>query len=176
MPDQPPFGIRRGTWAEVRVERRISSADPGEVELTLLETISGQHRDLPGGTLFFARKAYNGSSQRMDMMVTTALLPDGREIRVNAFAYDRQRNAGLTGSIIRDRDGEVESALAQGGLAVLNNAVNSVPLVSNNPLSTGVDTTTQQLIRQEQQNAPRPAQAVIEVSPQTFFIQIAESL
>lgn len=176
VPDQPPFGIRRGTWAEVRVERRVSSADPGEVEITLLETISGQHRDLPSGTLLFARKAFNGRSQRMDMMITTALLPDGREIRVSAYAYDRQRNAGLTGSIIRDREGEVSSALAQGGLTVLSNAANSVPLVSDNPLSSGVDATTQQLIRQEQQNAPRAAQAVIEVSPQTFFIQIAESL
>lgn len=174
--DQKAFGIRKGTWAEVEIARRISSADFGEVEIRLINTIPGKFRDLPANTLLFAHTGYNQGSQRMNIQVTNALLPDEEEaINLMAYGYDLQRQAGLPGTIIRDREGEVAAATNQGVLTAVNSAVRNAPIVQGSPLTDGVETVTESLLDQENRFAQDAPTAVIEVPKQRFFIQIAKS-
>ena len=82
---------------------------------------------------------------------------------------------GLTGNIIRDRSGEVGSAVAQGGLAVLGGLANTLPL-GGDPLSAGIDETTDEMLDNDRRYAPEAASAVIEVPAQKFYIQLAAGL
>lgn len=174
--EQKLFGIRKGTWAEVEIRRRVSSADHGEVEILLLEPIHGRYRVLPASTILFARPVYNSGTERLDLQITNGMTPEDEEISLLAYAYDQTREAGLSGTIRRDREGEFSSAVNQGALAALQDAASRVPLGSGNPVSSGVEQATDTLINTEQKYAnPVPA-AVIEVTPQRFFIQFAQSI
>lgn len=173
---QQEFGVRKGTWASVRINRRISSADIGEIEIELIERVAGKYRDLPSGTLLFAATAYNEGTDKMTIRVTNALLPDADDVvRLEAYAYDLQREAGLSGTVVRNRDGEVKAASSTGALTALSTAVSSVPVIGSNPISAGVSAATDQLINTEQDYLPDNPSAVIEVPKQRFFIQFSQS-
>ena len=170
------YGIRKGTWAMVETTRRVSSADHGEIELVLLEPIRGKYKDIPAGTILFASKAFNAGTRKLTVQVTNALPIDSEiEIRFSAYGYDLNREAGLSGQIVRDRSAEVDSAVAQGAIAALGSTVNSIPMLGGNPVTDGIAEATDSLVSQEERYVPNAPTAVIEVPSQKFYIQIAKS-
>ena len=96
---QSRFGIRMGTWLRARLERNTTSADPGRLELVLIDEVVGDVKGLGQGTLLFADKAYNQSTQRLDMQVVKAITPEGDEFTLRGLIYDDKRNAGLPGLV-----------------------------------------------------------------------------
>src|SRR5690606_30753682 len=107
---QKPYGIERGTWLDIRLNRSVSSGDSGQAEFVLESDVAGSFQTLPSGTLFFANKQINMSTKRMEAFVTLAKLPGGKEIEVNGWIYSVNQTAGLTGVLERDREGENKAA------------------------------------------------------------------
>ncbi len=73
------FGIVIGTWFKAHIERRVTNADNGQVEVTLDEDVPGKTKTLPAGTVLFGQKAFNQVSQRLDISLSNGIMPEGIE-------------------------------------------------------------------------------------------------
>lgn len=111
------FGITIGTWFRAHIERRITNADNGQVEVTLDEDVPGKTRSLPAGAVLFGQKSFNQVSQRLDISLSNGITPTGVEFDVVATVYDKTKVSGLSGSVVRQRGTEVKSAASKGALA-----------------------------------------------------------
>lgn len=172
---EKPYGIKRGAWGEVRLDRQISSADSGWVEYTLEEDIVGQWRSLPAGTIFFGSKQINTQNRKLESKINLARLPDGTEIKMAGWIYSLNRTAGLNGRLERDREGENSAAAGNAALAGLGAAANQVA-GPGNVAGAVVDTYTGDLIANERRYTSQAPKATIHVSPQRALIQFAEPL
>jgi hypothetical protein len=47
------FGFPIGTWFQAQIERRITNADNGQVEVILDKDVPGKTKVLPAGTVLF---------------------------------------------------------------------------------------------------------------------------
>ena len=94
------FGIRAGSWARVLLPRSVSSSEPADIELELLDDLVGAHKTLPAGTVFFTRHRVNAATQRLDMEISLMVLPDGKEHRVVGTVHGLNKMAGLAGAVI----------------------------------------------------------------------------
>jgi len=167
--DESKFGIPIGTWVNAKLMRRVSSAEGGQIEFLTLDDIEGKYQTLPEGTVLFARKQINEASRRLESVSVTARLPDGREIQgVNFRVHSLDQTAGLSGQLIRDREGE----LANAGANALLNAAGSVALNAGDQATGGLaGGVRDDLIQNEQRNMRRRPKAVIEVAPQEVLLQ-----
>ena len=97
---QQKFGIRAGSWARVFLPRSVSSSEPADIELELLEDLVGTHRSLPAGTIFFTRHTINLATQRLDMSISLMVLPSGEEYKIAGTVHGLNKMAGLAGAVI----------------------------------------------------------------------------
>lgn len=116
------YGIRRGTWIKAELRRNINNAEPGDVELYLSQEVHGDKKSLAVDTQLFAAKALNNATQRLDMITTYAITPNGREFELKARIYDTLKVSGLMGIIDADEDKIIERGATQ-GLAALGSSV-----------------------------------------------------
>ena len=122
---EKPFGVKRGTWAEVSLSRPVSSADSGSVEYQLSDPVVGDFKTLPAGTVLFASKRINESTERLESQVYLAQMPSGEEVKLSGWVYGTNKVAGLPGSLIRDREGENVAASGNAALAGIRAAANA---------------------------------------------------
>ena len=97
---KPKFGVRAGTWARVFLPRSVSSSEPANIELELVEEIEGRHKNVPAGTIFFTKHTINSATQRLDMQAVLMVLPDGSEYSISATIHSSGMTAGLAGAVI----------------------------------------------------------------------------
>lgn len=168
-----PYGIQRGTWVNVRLDRTVSSSESGQAEFTLEADIAGSYQTLPSGTVFFATKQINMSTKRMEAFVNLAKLPDGKEIKVQGWIYSSNQTAGLTGILERDREGENEVAIGNAALAGLGTAASAVG-GGGTVAGAAIDSYTGEMVGNERKYGERAPAATIRVSPQRALLQISE--
>lgn len=168
---QRMFGISMGTWMRGSLTRQVSSAESGQIEFTLEESVLGKYRDLPAGTIFFSNKSFNSANKRLESVSVTALLPDGEEIQVQARIYGLDQTAGLTGVIQRDREGEFASISTKAALNTLSALTPEVDGAAGSAVSDVADG----LINTEEKNVQRQPTAVITVSPQRCLLKIVKT-
>lgn len=168
---QKKFGISMGTWMKVSLTRNVSSAESGQIEFTLEETILGRYKDLPAGTVFFANKSFNSANKRLESLVITALLPTGEEYQISAQVYELDQTAGLSGTIERDREAEVLSLSKRTALSTLA----AITPEAESVAGSAVSNLTDGMIGTEKDNVERAPRAVIRVNPQRCLMKVIKS-
>ena len=167
------FGIRAGTWARVYLSRAISSSEPADVELELLEDVVGLYRTLPAGTIFFTRHKVNPVSQRLDMDVIFMVLPDGQEMQISATIHSSGGSAGLAGAVITHSDTVAQASIRQNILAGTQEAI--VRSAINNPIAAVAGDVTEDVIESQKQALPTVPQFSVQLSPQEGLIRFRRS-
>jgi len=165
------YGISMGTWMKAELLRTVSSAESGQIELRLTESVSGRIKILPSETLLFAQKNFNSGSLRLEGITTTAILPNGEEIQMSARIYSTDKTAGLSGSITRDREGEM---IAAGTNTIIKTATKTLAATSTTgQVASGF---AGELLDNEQKNAPQTPTAIIEVVRQHVWLKLSKSI
>ncbi len=124
MPDRRhPFGIRLGTWVQARLPTRVSSVDPGLVELVVSRAVHGSWQTLAAGTLLFCRQELNSAARRLELLAVKGITPSGLEFRMQGRVFDTARIPGLAGMMTRDPAGILRRSASAGALAAGGNAV-----------------------------------------------------
>jgi len=170
--DKKEFGISVGTWIQARLMRPSSSAERGMIEFEITETVFGKYRDLPEETVFFAQKYVNEAEQRMESYTVLARLPDGEEISINATVHALDQSAGLPGSLVRDRDGEV---MVAGKNAALGLLAQTTRMSGGTVAEQAVGDVTGDLIEYERDYISDQPKAIIRVSDQPCLLKITKT-
>jgi hypothetical protein len=169
------FGITLGTWFRANLERRITNADNGQVEVTLAEDVPGNTRMLPAGTVLFGQKSYNQVSQRLDISLSQGITPAGEEFSVVASVYDHTKVSGLAGSVQRQRDAEVRSAAAKGALKTAQALLSTtLETTGAGAIADGVGQVGDELLDNERRFIHEPA-VLIQVSPQPVLVRVNQT-
>lgn len=167
------FGIRLGTWMPAKLNRDTSSAEPGSVELTISEDVIGDKRTLPAGTVLFANKTLNGSTKRMEMIVTNGITPSGQEFKLRGIIFDPLKVSGLSGIYAVDDKAIAKHGFQKGTVAAVGAATQTMGGL--NPLAAAGGAATRSIITDTggavEYNAPT---AIIYVSPQPLIIRVEE--
>lgn len=166
------FGINKNTWLKVELRRTVSTADRGEVELYLLENVPGRYRDIPRGTTFYGSPRINMALRRMDIIVSNGMLDNELEFDITAAAHDVNQQYGLMGKLIRNREGEVESAVGRGAIAAARDAIRPIA----GEAGAAVDSISGDLIDYEETYAPQAPRAIIQVVPQVLYLKVSEKI
>lgn len=170
--DADAFGIPLGTWARVQLKESVNSADKGEAELTLLDSLVGDYQTLPRGTKLFARKRFNNGTEKLDLEVSLALTPEHEEISdIQARVYDSAKREGLNGVVKRLRKEEIKALLSKSTM----NALGAVVPQANGVVDGVVSDISEGMIDQESQYLKSIPKATIQVSPQIAWIKISRS-
>lgn len=170
--DPNKFGVPMGTWVKAELLRPVSSAETGLIEFTLTEDLVGRLRTMPAGTTIFSEKAINESEKRLESLSQIATLPDGTEIKnISLRAFSLDKTAGISGTLIRDREGEFS---AIGSDAALSTISALAPAVEG-AAGAAVDSVTGGMIDNEKRYAPKTPKAVIRVTPQPVLLKVART-
>ncbi len=165
------YGIHMGTWMRGELSRNVSSAEPGLVEITLTNDVTGDRRVLPAGTTFFARQELNDATKRMELFVEKGITPDGNEFAVKGIVYDLQRISGLPGIVTVNKHNLVQHGTEKGLAAAVGGIADS--LASSSPLASAGATATQTMLNDTDPAVNYNATtSVIYVSPQNLEIRV----
>lgn len=167
------FGIRAGTWARIYLPRSVSSSEPADIEMELLEDVVGKYRTLPAGTIFFTRHRVNPATRRLDMEVILMVLPDGKESQVSATIHGSGKTAGLAGAILTHSNQIAQSAAGQSILAGTQEAI--VGSVINNPFAAVAGDVAKEVVESKKQALPTAPRFSVQVSPQEALIRFRRS-
>ena len=167
------FGIRAGSWVRVSLARTISSSEPNEIELELLEDVQGSTRLLPAGTIFFARHQLNSATRRLDMKVSLMVLPTGEEFKISGTIHNLGRLAGLSGAIITHSE-EVAGVIAQQN--ILEETKKQVARsIGNNPAARLAGSVVSGVVTSKQQALPPTPTFSVQVSPQEALLRFSRT-
>ncbi len=165
------YGIPIGTWVKAELRTGVNSADSGDAELVLLQSITGTRKTLERGTKLFASKTLNWGTERMDLSVSKVLTPGLDEFSISASVYDLGKREGLSGILKRRRKEEIK---AMGGKAALKTLGKTIPqgdtLVGGALTDLGGD-----LVDQEEGYLAQVPRGTIDVAPQMVFVKIEKS-
>ncbi len=168
--DKSKFGIPIGTWIKGELARPVSSAESGLIEFVITESIKGKYQTLPIGTVIFSNKSINEAQKRLESLSVTALLPNGDEFPgISMRAYSLDKTAGLSGTLIRDREGELKSSGSNAALSALSAATPSL----GTPAGSAINSVTDDLISNEKRYVDRAPRAIIQVSPQPVLLKVS---
>lgn len=167
------YGIPRGTWIRAELKRHTTSSDSSNIEFVITESLNGKYKTLEAGTVVFASKSFNTSSKRLEALTSAAVTPDGEEISgIVAYVYASDQSAGLSGTIIRDREGE---AIAAGKSGVLAAVADALPGAAG--VATGVvSNLSGEMITHEKNNIKGAPTAYIQVAPQTVWLKTTQKI
>ena len=168
---KPKFGVRAGTWARVFLPRSVSSSEPANIELELVEEIEGRHKNVPAGTIFFTKHRINSATQRLDMQVVLMVLPDGSEYSISATIHSSGMTAGLAGAVITHTN-KVASTAAKRN--VLDSTAQVIAQNVNPAASIAGNVATEVLDTQENALPTRPGYSV-QVASQEGLIRFGRS-
>lgn len=165
------FGIQKGTWIEAEILETVNSADSGFIQLRVTKSIVGRHSTLPSNSIFFANKAFNASSSRLEGSTNSLILPSGSEIDgITAFIHSTDKSAGLAGAVVRQRGKRIEN---QGKNILLQLAARSIPdggTGAATVLADGMDNTLNEI-----SNEIEEPKSFIRIQPQKVLLRVSES-
>ncbi len=166
------YGIRIGTWANVELQREVSSSDPADIEFYLLSPLVGDKQTLPANTKLFAKKSVNKNTLRVEFFISHGIMPNGQEFSLSATVYDVNDKSGLTGIVIRSRNKEIQAsatdtALSLGGEIVSRGLGDSIA-------GEGVEKITRDALNREKKHIPE-SKSYVQVKPQKAKIRIDKS-
>ena len=168
---KPKFGVRAGTWAKVFLPRSVSSSEPANIELELIEEIEGHHRNVPIGTIFFTKHRINPATQRLDMQAVLMVLPDGSEYSISATIHSSSMTAGLGGAVITHTDKVASIAVKRN---VLDSTAQIIAQNGNTAAKIAGNVATEVLDAQENALPTRPEYSVL-VAAQEGLIRFGRS-
>jgi len=173
---QRRFGILIGSWFEARMSRETTNADPGLIEIKIINDVEGNHRTLPAGTMLFASKRYNAGTKRLDLHIIQGVLPGGEEIIVDALVYDSSQVAGLNGIVVENNAGTISGGFKKGVINASRTIATTLTGVGS-PAGTVLDSTVSEVADAKQAAAVARdvAPYTIHVSPQPVLIQVQET-
>lgn len=170
--DKSKFGIPIGTWIKGELLRPVSSAESGYIEFVLSEDIEGKYKTLPAGTIVFSNKNINEPDRRLESLSVTIRLPNDDEFPgVSMRVYSLNKTAGLEGSLIRDRVGELQSS---GSNAALRTVAAITPQVSS-VAGTAINSITNDMVSNEQRYLNNAPKAIIKVQPQQVLLKVSRA-
>ena len=166
------FGVPMGTWVQAELVRSVSTAESGEIEIRLTEDLVGKYRTLPSGTTIFARQSINEPERRLEALGSIAITPNGSEFN-NVFfrLYSLNKTAGIAGTLIRDREGEIATT---GTNVALNTLSAMTPAVAG-PTGQAVGGLASGMLENERRNIPRTPRTVVRVEAQPVLLKVAKS-
>lgn len=169
------FGIRRGTWIKAELRRDVNNAEPGDVELYLIQEVHGKRRTLPVDTQLFADKGFNSATQRLDLITTYAITPSGREFVLKARIYDTFKVSGLNGIIDAD-DSKIATRGASTSLAALGSGILG-EVGGSNLIGQSLSKGGQSMINDQQRasDIETQRQITIFVAPQPLLLRVEET-
>ena len=169
------FGIVIGTWFKAHIERRVTNADNGQVEVIVDEDVPGKTKTLPAGSTLFGQKAFNQVSQRLDLSLSNGITPDGFEFDLSATVYDSTKVSGLSGSVVRQRGKEIRSVASRGALTSAKALMSAtIDNAAAGALVDGVGQVGDELLNNERRFIREP-RALIQVAPQAVLIRINQT-
>ena len=168
---KPKFGVRAGTWARVFLPRSVSSSEPANIELELIEEIEGRHKNVPAGTIFFTKHRINPATQRLDMQAVLMVLPDGSEYSISATIHSSGMTAGLAGAVITHTNKVASTAIKRN---VLDSTAQVIAQNRNPVASIAGNVATEVLDVQENALPTRPEYSV-QVASQEGLIRFGRS-
>jgi Bacterial conjugation TrbI-like protein len=170
------FGIPLGSWFRVRLARNVSNAESGQVELTTTEDVPGNARTLPAGTVFFADKAFNSGTKRLDCRLARGITPKGVEFTVRASCFDLQKQAGLNGVVSFDEKAVVNTGVQKGTLAALRSVARNMAGTTGAVVA-GASGAADSVLNDASQAAEQIASSpyTIYVAPQDILVRVDES-
>ena len=168
---KPKFGVRAGTWAKVFLPRSVSSSEPANIELELIEEIEGRHKNVPVGTIFFTKHRINPATQRLDMQAVLMVLPDGSEYSISATIHSSGMTAGLGGAVITHTDKVASTAVKRN---VLDSTAQVIARNGNPAAAIAGNVATEVLDVQENALPVRPEYSV-QVASQEGLIRFGRS-
>lgn len=166
------YGIRLGTWFEATIDRNISSAEPGLVEITLVSDVIGDKRTLNAGTKLFAEKQFNSATKRLELVVVKGITPRGQEFKMAGLVFDTSKNSGLPGIVNADTDKTIKRGAGKGLLAAAGAAARSVG--GSNPVGAAAGAASDSVL-QDQSNVVEQTtdqKLTIYVSPQPLLVRV----
>jgi len=170
--DPNKFGVAMGTWVKAELQRPVSSAESGLIEFTLTEDLVGKYRTMPAGTVIFSEKAINEAEKRLESLSQIASLPDGTEVKnISMRAFSLDKTAGISGTLVRDRDGEFSAIGADAALSTISALAPAV----EGAAGAAVDSVAGGVIGNEKKYAPKTPNAVIRVTPQPVLLKVAKT-
>jgi hypothetical protein len=167
------FGVRLGTWLEARVNRDVTNAEPGLVELTVTTAVVGDKKTLPAGTLLFAAKQLNAATKRMELKVQKGITPTGIEFAMAGQIFDMQRTSGLLGIISGDTGVSIKRGASKGALAAVGAAARAVPGPLSQAGGAAVDSVTNDAARIVDEETEQ--RLTIYVAAQPVLIRVEET-
>lgn len=173
-PDPPRFGIVLGTWISGHIDRQVSNADNGRIDVIIERDVVGHWGMLPAGSVLFGAKRFNSTTRRLDVTLVQGITPQGREFQLNATLYDSTRLSGLAGVVVRHRDQEVMVAAKRGVLATTGELLAAATGTTMEAVARGVTRAGNELLANEQRHV-QDAQWLIRVPPQRVLIRVDET-
>ena len=168
---KPKFGVRAGTWARVFLPRSVSSSEPANIELELVEEIEGRHKNVPAGTIFFTKHRINPATQRLDMQAVLMVLPDGSEYSISATIHSSGMTAGLAGAVITHTNKVASTAVKRN---ILDSTAQVIAQNGNPAAAIAGNVATEVLDAQENALPTRPGYSV-QVASQEGLIRFGRS-
>lgn len=174
-PEKSKFGISFGTWAEAKVQRSITNADAGEVEIILTQTLMGKFRTLESNTILYGVKSFNVGTNRLDVKITRGITPEDEEIKLSATVFnERKEFSGLSGVLIRNRNEEAKNIAKN---TLLQTAGVALQQISPGGLTgKAYDAATSQALQNEKRHLKQQNGAIIKVFPQSIYIRFDSSI
>ncbi len=172
--ERKDFGIVLGTWMAAKLVRPVTSADNAATEVILTEDVEGRRRVLPAGTTLFGDKRFNSASERLEVVFTRGITPDGQEFSLVASLYDSRKLSGLSGAVVRRREEEVAVAAQKGALTAAGGIIGSTVDPTGGAIARGVADAGSELLDNERRYIRQP-QAFIQVSPQDVLVRVDQS-
>ncbi len=168
------FGIQRASWIAVNLERNINSAEPGEVTLTVAESVKGRSATLPAGSTLFGQRQYNSATDRLDVSITSGITPSGQEFEITGFLYDASKVAGLDG--VTKKTNIVEGSTRSGGVAAASALLSGI--ASDSPAGAGISRAGEVILDDQSNEAERKMRpsSVIYVNQQAGWVRLSASI
>ena len=169
------WGIPWGTWASATLVRSVYSHDFSAIEIILKQNVVGKFRILPKGTLLSGKHVLNPDTNRLAVHIYRGITPDGKEFKLSASIYDLQKQNGLKGYLITNKNLQTQEAL-NNGIGQATQDIIRGALAPINPIAGGIAATANALVKQELKQEGGSSRNVIRVDPQEVVIRFDQTL
>ena len=119
-PGKTKLGLASGTKIPALLGERVFSfnVDAPVVALVSKDFMAGEKTVIPKGSKFLGEANVLKSLDRINVRFQLLVLPDGREIRVNALALSEDGAAGIKGKVEKHTDKKIVKALGESVLSM----------------------------------------------------------
>lgn len=173
-PGQDEFGIPIGTEFCVHLRQTASNVQPGYITLVVCDTVVGEKRDLPAGSLLFAEPRAVKGSERLYLRVTKGRTPSNFEFSLNGIVFDAEHVAGLDATVISD--GQMVARAGKEGATQLAQSLASQ--LSGSVATDATRAISEQIIEESSEKADGSLgqpQFIVSASPQRGVLAVQES-